>query len=290
MSAPELTLQEAADQLGVHYMTAYRYVRLGLLTAAKSGGTWRVSQADVDGFRDAASVPAGGGRRRAPWAERLQARLIAGDARGAWGVVEAALAAGADLDEIYLDVLSPAMVAIGESWRAGELDVAVEHRASGIAMRIIGRLGPRFVRRGRTRGAVIVGSPPGERHSLPVAMLADIVRGGGWDVSDLGADVPVSSLVHAANDTPDLLAVGLSVIAAECLKSATAAFTALRSALPGVLLVAGGSAVAGAAGARKLGADAYAADGAEFLILLEDRRAQVRRGDDGPAAGTIAAS
>jgi excisionase family DNA binding protein len=284
MTAAELTLHEAADQLGVHYMTAYRYVRLGVLAAAKTGGTWRVSQADVDGFRDAAVPPIGGGRRRAPWAERLQARLIAGDARGAWGVVEAALAAGVDLDEIYLDVLSPAMVAIGEGWRAGELDVAVEHRASGIAMRIIGRLGPRFVRRGRTRGAVIVGSPPGERHSLPVAMLADIVRGGGWDVSDLGADVPVVSLVHAANDTPDLLAVGLSIITPECLKSAAVAFTALRAALPEVLLVAGGSAVDGKAGAGKLGADAYAGGGAEFLTLLEDRRAQVRRAsDDGPA-------
>ena len=32
------TLQEAADELGVHYMTAYRYVRLGLLDAAKVGG------------------------------------------------------------------------------------------------------------------------------------------------------------------------------------------------------------------------------------------------------------
>jgi cellulose biosynthesis protein BcsQ len=42
---------------------------------------------------------------------------LAGDARGAWGVVEAALAAGAELEEIYLDVLAPAMAAIGPSAR-----------------------------------------------------------------------------------------------------------------------------------------------------------------------------
>ena len=30
---PDLTLQEAADLLGVHYMTAYRYVRTGRLPA-----------------------------------------------------------------------------------------------------------------------------------------------------------------------------------------------------------------------------------------------------------------
>ena len=34
-AAAELTLQEAADALGVHYMTAYRYVRLGLLAAGR---------------------------------------------------------------------------------------------------------------------------------------------------------------------------------------------------------------------------------------------------------------
>ena len=32
-----LTLQEVADLLGVHYMTVYRYVRLGLLEAEQGG-------------------------------------------------------------------------------------------------------------------------------------------------------------------------------------------------------------------------------------------------------------
>ncbi|MCU1344909.1 MAG: hypothetical protein JWL70_1175, partial [Acidimicrobiia bacterium] len=35
MTVSELTLHEAADALGVHYMTVYRYVRLGLLPARK---------------------------------------------------------------------------------------------------------------------------------------------------------------------------------------------------------------------------------------------------------------
>ena len=43
-----LTLQEAADELGVHYMTAYRYVRLGVMEASKSGGVWQVQRSAVD--------------------------------------------------------------------------------------------------------------------------------------------------------------------------------------------------------------------------------------------------
>jgi excisionase family DNA binding protein len=275
MADSDFTLQEAADQLGVHYMTAYRYVRLGLLPAAKHGGTWRVTRVDLDEFR-AGSVtapqPDGGGRRRAPWAERLEARLIAGDARGAWGVIEAALTAGSELDEVYLDVLSPAMASIGAQWEAGQLDVAVEHRATGIAMRLVGRLGPRFVRRGRTRGAVVIGAPAGERHSLSTAMLADLIRGNGWEVSDLGADTPDASFVHAACDESDLIAVGVSVSTAGSLESARSALAALRAALPDVLLVLGGGAVRSEAQAKALGADAYAASGKDFTALLEATR------------------
>ena len=43
-----LSLHQAADELGVHYMTAYRYVRLGVLPAHREGRSWRVRRADLD--------------------------------------------------------------------------------------------------------------------------------------------------------------------------------------------------------------------------------------------------
>ena len=179
-----LTLQEAADRLGVHYMTVYRYVRLGVLAAEKTGGTWRIAPEVLEAFieqRNAGCDPVAGaarqGGRRAPWAERLEHRLIAGDAPGVWSVVEAAQAAGADIEDVYLDIVAPAMVSIGRRWEAGEIDVAVEHRASVIAGQLVGRLGHRFLRRGRSRGTVVLSAPAGERHGLPLALLADLLRG-----------------------------------------------------------------------------------------------------------------
>lgn len=260
-------------------MTAYRYVRLGLLHATKQGGVWQVEHSDLDAFRSGTesnsqgdgsvtTVTEGGGRRKAPWASRLEARLIAGDGRGAWGVVEAALAAGAELDAIYLDVLSPAMASIGERWRAGNLDVAIEHRATGIAFRLIGRLGPRFSRRGRTRGSVLVGTPPGERHSLPVAMLGDLLRGEGWEVSDLGADMPIDSFVRTAVGMPDLAAVGVSVTMPEALPAAAELLAALGEAVSGAFLVVGGAAVADLEHARALGAEGWAATARELIELI----------------------
>jgi excisionase family DNA binding protein len=283
VATDDLTLQQAADQLGVHYMTVYRYVRLGLLTAVKSGGTWRVSVADLDAFRAGSATspqPEGGGRRRVPWADRLESRLLVGDSRGAWGVVESAMAAGNDLDEIYTDVLSPALVSIGERWERGELDISIEHRATGIVMRLIGRLGPRFVRRGRTRGSVVIGAPTGEMHSLPIALLSDLVRKHGWEVSDLGADVPASAFVHATLTTPDTVAVGVSVTFREHLPAAASAVAAVREAAPHVLVVVGGYAVQNVDDGLAIGAHAVALDAKGFVALLDDVRVDSARTDE----------
>jgi methanogenic corrinoid protein MtbC1 len=258
-------------------MTVYRYVRLGVLAADKPGGTWLIPPGVLEAFVEARTTgrdPAAGagrrGGRRAPWADRLEHRLVAGDARGVWGVVEAAQAAGADLEEVYLDMVAPAMVSIGRRWEAGELDVAVEHRASVIAGRLVGRLGHRFLRRGRTRGTVILGAPAGERHGLPLALLADLLRGAGWDVSDLGADVPASSFARVAARTQQLTAVGVSVSTPECTGSAATTIQALRDVLDGVPILVGGGAVRDASHARELGADAWARDARAVVVLLDD--------------------
>ncbi|MBA2625064.1 MAG: helix-turn-helix domain-containing protein, partial [Acidimicrobiia bacterium] len=56
----DLSLHEAAERLGVHYMTAYRYVRLGRLPGTKEGATWRVAATDVERLRAQAQPTAGG--------------------------------------------------------------------------------------------------------------------------------------------------------------------------------------------------------------------------------------
>lgn len=275
-----MTLQEAAAELGVHYMTAYRYVRLGLLSALKVGGTWQVRQADLDIFRAAPeSAPDApkGRARRAPWAQRLEQRLLVGDTAGAWSVMEAAMTAGSSIEECYLDVLAPAMRSIGSRWEHGEIDVAVEHLATSIAGRLIGRLGARTFRRGRSRGTVLLGAAAGERHSLPVAVLADLVRLAGWEIVDLGADVPAASFVHAATAVgPDLVAVGVSATHPDSLEAAARSIAELRAAVgPDVQVVVGGLAIQDEAHARSLGADGYAIDARSFVALLEEHRARV---------------
>jgi excisionase family DNA binding protein len=264
-----LTLQQAADELGVHYMTAYRYVRLGQLDAHKVGGGWRVTPESLTAFREGRSdEPAR--HRHAPWSDRLESRLIAGDAAGAWGVIEAAMAGGSSVAAVYLDMLAPALRSIGAQWEAGEIDIAIEHRASGIAGRLIGRLGSRCVRRGRSRGTVILGGPVGERHSLVIAILGDLLRLERYSVSDLGSDTPPSSFVLAATTTDDLVAIGLSVTHPDNLEEGAATCAALRAADLSAPVILGGQAVRDLEHARSLGGDAYAPDAAGMVALLDE--------------------
>lgn len=80
-------LRAAAEELGVHYMTAYRYVRLGTLPAEKVSGAWQVRFGDIRALTEREPArPGPGGIRWGPYRNRLRDRLVAGDESGAWSV------------------------------------------------------------------------------------------------------------------------------------------------------------------------------------------------------------
>jgi excisionase family DNA binding protein len=280
-----LTLSQVAEALGVHYMTVYRHVRTGRLPAERVGGIWQVESADLDLARR--GRPSGGGRpveRRPPTRARLQARLVAGDEAGAWGIVEAALASDMDRDAVLLGLIGAAMRAIGTAWEAGELSVADEHRASAVAIRLISRLSARFARRGRKRGSVVLCAPAGELHAVPVAMAADLLRWLGFEVVELGADTPADAIAQAAGATPELLAIGLACTTEASCRSARRAFTTLRRRLPGVPLLCGGAAVSGPDHARRLGADEFTGARADVLARAVERLAEERAPNEAAAS------
>lgn len=264
-----ISLTEAAERLGVHYMTAYRYVRTGRLDAVKVGHEWQVAEADVDALlRASAPGRAPGRSRRVDHAGRLVDRLLANDENGAWAVVEQALTGGRSPEEVHTDILAPALVIIGERWQRGEITVADEHQASAIVLRLIGRLGPRFRRRGRSRGTVIVTAPPGDRHSIPTALAADLIRARGFTVIDLGADVPVDALVRSASQADHLVAVSICASTAGNEDAIAEATAALRDAVEAPVVL-GGGAIRDADHARSLGATVHSASFDDVVALLD---------------------
>ena len=267
----ELSLQEVADLLGVHYMTAYRYVRTGRLVAERRGKHWYVPRSSIASLRDA-SAPGrkapGASAGRRDYAMELAALLVAGDEAEAWRLGQNALASAFTAEQLYLDALAPAMRFVGAEWEAGRISVAEEHRASALAFRLIGRLGPLFTRRGTTRGLIVLGTPSGDRHGLTTALLADPLRGRGFAVGDLGADTPAASFAEVAASDDQTIAVGIAVSVAVDEHVVSDTIDAIRSARD-VPVLLGGRAISDAAHATRLGADGYSDTAARALAWFE---------------------
>lgn len=266
-SGGDVSLREAAARLGVHYMTAYRHVRTGRLPARLEDGQWRVRAADLD---HALHPTSGSSRRRGIDGARgrLLDRLLAGDEPGAWSLLEEAIVGGLDPVGAHLELLVPAMTAVGDGWARGAVTIDQEHRAAAVAGRLVGRLGPRFHRPGRNRGGVVLAGAPGDHHTLPVAIAADVVRAARFAVVDLGAAVPPADLARAAANTDQLRAVGICASISGIEEAIAESVAAVHDVLPAVPVYVGGAGV-GPTIPSRVGADGYAADAPGLVVLLE---------------------
>ena len=187
------------------------------------------------------------GARLKTGSSRGTRRERGGSSRGAW-------ARGRNPDEILLDELGLAMRSVGEGWEAGDYSVDDEHRASGVATRVVARLGARFTKRGPRRRSVILGTPPHELHGLPTAMAANVLRGQGYDVIDLGADVPPDAFGAAVTKTARPLAVAVAVTSGNHDRSVRAIVRAVEQASPGLPVLVGGAGIKDEEHAARLGA------------------------------------
>lgn len=193
-----MDLQTAAERLGVHYQTAYRWVRDGSLAALKVGNTYEITEQELARFVDARSRPAAPPARTVvrSWAaqvQRLYLTLSIGDELGARQVIDRLADGGVAAIDICENLIAPTLRKIGDDWAAGAITVAEEHRASAIAERLLARIATHP--RGRPRGVAIVATPPTEQHGLPAAMAAVVLRADRWKVHHLDVQVPLEDLV-----------------------------------------------------------------------------------------------
>lgn len=230
-----LSLTQVAERIGVHYMTVYKYVRLGKLPAAKVGSTWVVDESDLAAFQAKPEASTG-----TDWAGDLEALLLRGDTTAGWTLVEQAMASSVTPERVVIEMMGPALRNIGHRWASGEIDVYDEHLASVTLRRLLSRLSPALNRRGNKRGRILVAMAAGELHDLGAEMVTEILRGAHYDVLTLGADTPDESLARAVDRMGDLTAVvvGATMDAA----SAASAIRAIRAIGSDVPILVGGMA------------------------------------------------
>jgi MerR family transcriptional regulator, light-induced transcriptional regulator len=208
-----LELQAAADALGVHYQTAYRWVRTGKLPAQLIGNKYQVARHDLDTLQAARTKPAA---PAAPSPKRIQRQaelvdhaLLEGDETTVRNTAQRLTEEGTSIIELIQSVFTPPLRRIGQKWHDGELPIWVEHRAAAIIERTLGDLAPNP--RGRRRGTAIVAAVAGDQHSLPTTMAAVALREANWHVHHLGANMPGNELIQfCAQHHIDLAVISLT--------------------------------------------------------------------------------
>jgi methanogenic corrinoid protein MtbC1 len=215
-------------------------VRQGTLPARKTPHGYEVSENDVTAL---AELRASGTAPRPQiqvrdWtaqADRLYAAIVTGDESEARQLF-ARLARGVPLTDLCELLIGPALHRIGADWAAGELTIGTEHRASAICERLIAVQSRQP--QGRPRGTAVTATPPGERHGLAALMATACLREDRWLVHHLASDLPVAEVTQLALDTHARLVV-LSAATAESARRARRAAKEIRTAAPGLRVLAG---------------------------------------------------
>jgi 5-methyltetrahydrofolate--homocysteine methyltransferase len=190
-------------------------------------------------------------------------------------LVRQALDDGHDAGTVLHEGLIAGMDVVGDQFREREIflpDVLLAARAmyAGLAL-----LKPLLARDGvPTSGTVVIGSVKGDLHDIGKNLVAIMLAGAGFEVVDLGNDVPPERFVDAACERGASV-IGLSALLTTTMPVMKDVVELVRArGLSGRIKVIVGGAPVSEAWARQIGADAYGYDAAS---AVERVRALARR-------------
>ena len=223
------------------YETAMRTAASGALPAAPESGI--------------GTQPTGPAASPDPRA-RLEAALLRGDTDAAPGLVDSVVAAGTDPGDVIGEVLTPAIQRLGDAYGRGEAFLPQLMVAAEAMKAAVGRV-KAYLPEGESshRGSIVFATVKGDIHSIGKDICASLLESQGFEVKDLGVDVPAEQIVEAAAHAD---VVCLSALMTTTLREMGRTVAAVSSERPGIPVLVGGAVVT-AEWASQAGAG-YAAD------------------------------
>lgn len=188
--------------------------------------------------------------------------LLAGSRGRATEQVMAALAEGASLADVSVDLVQPALYEIGRRWQENQVSVAQEHLATATAQSVLLKAYAAADFKPPNGHSAVFACVEGNHHGVGLRMVGDAFEVMGWEVDFLGTDVPTAALIEfAGSERPDLL--GLSVALSHQVPTLRETIGRLRvelgTATPSILI--GGRGLNALSGSiLRLGADLYLPD------------------------------
>ena len=174
-------------------------------------------------------------------------------------------------EELVNTVLIPALDAVGDSFEKGTLFLPQLLQSAGAAQAAFGVVKDAIAASGKKsggKGKIIVATVKGDIHDIGKNIVKTLLENYGYDVLDLGRDVPPETVVSAAREH-NVRLVGLSALMTTTLGGMEETIRALHAAgLPCRVMV--GGAVLTPEYAAHIGADYYAKDAKQSVDIAKE--------------------
>ncbi len=198
--------------------------------------------------------------------EKIKESLIQGDIEKTEELTESALESGIPAKEIMDKGLIPGLDEVGRRFQEGEYFFP-ELLVSGEAMKAaLARLKPELVKSsGAIIGKYVIGTVKGDIHDIGKNIVIMMLEGNGWDVTDLGIDVPSEAFVKAVKES-DYQVLGMSALLTTTIPRLEETIKVLQEeGLRDKIKVMVGGVSVTREYAAKIGADAYGKDAVDAV-------------------------
>jgi len=198
--------------------------------------------------------------------KELQEALFRGDILKVKEITQRALWEKIEPKEILEQGLIKGMKVVGIKFKNNEIFLPEVLLASQAMYGGLKLLQPELIKSGvKAVGKVIIGTAKGDLHDIGKNLVAMMLRGGGFEVIDLGIDVPPEKFLKASQEhQPDI--VGISALLTTTMIGMMDIITILKkTGLKNKIKVMVGGAPVTQEFADEIGADAYAPDAASAV-------------------------
>lgn len=196
--------------------------------------------------------------------QEVYALVEKGKAKVIANAVQEALDAGCDPTEILNDGMIKAMDAVGEKFKNGEIFVPEMLVAARAMKKGVEVLKPHLATGAAgAAGKIIIGTVAGDLHDIGKNLVSMMLESAGFEVIDLGVDVPKEKFVEAYEANPDTKIICCSALLTTTMPALKDAVALINEASfrPNVKVMVGGAPITQAF-ADEIGADAYTEDAA----------------------------
>uniref|UniRef100_A0A7J2U1C2 Cobalamin-binding protein n=1 Tax=Ignisphaera aggregans TaxID=334771 RepID=A0A7J2U1C2_9CREN len=204
--------------------------------------------------------------------KRLKEAVVNGDPEEVSKIAKKVVEVGIDPLEAVEKALVVGVLELGDKWVKGEAFIA-DVVAAADAMKVgLSILKNEIVKRGRSvkyLGRIVIGTVEGDIHDIGKSIVATLWEASGFEVIDLGVDVPPKKFVEAVKQyKPDV--VGMSALLTTSMLKQRETIEAIKQAgLRDKVKIVIGGAPTTEEWAKEIGADGWAPDAFSAVQLIK---------------------